>query len=170
MPELTHQLVMENHDRYGIWWHNGSSQVSAQLLACAGMPRPDAYLGLMMDVDQQFLGDDQFGPGDALPGLSGDSLDDDGDPLGLDDEPSSKHLPPKSTTHSRTMAACSDWKTTHSMMTAACLVWTMTRSKSVQARLIWMTTRSKTRSMTINQNQPKFNTWISFCRSKGSLI
>ena len=81
LPELTHQLVLDNHERYGVWWHNGSSQVSAQLLTCAEMPASDVYLGLMMDDDQLMMaGADQLGLDEDLLGL-------DDDPLLMDDDP-----------------------------------------------------------------------------------
>lgn len=51
VPELMHGMLIGNQERYGLWWHNGSSQVSAQLLSCANMPAGDVYLGLMMDDD-----------------------------------------------------------------------------------------------------------------------
>jgi type VI secretion system protein ImpM len=49
MPQLLHQMMIKDHDRYGLWWHHGSSQVSAQLVTCASMPSEEIYLGLMMD-------------------------------------------------------------------------------------------------------------------------
>ena len=52
LPEMLHKLVTRDHDQYGIWWHGGSSQVSAQLVTCAGMPDGEVYLGLMMNEDQ----------------------------------------------------------------------------------------------------------------------
>jgi type VI secretion system protein ImpM len=51
VPELLHKLIANEHQRYGLWWHRGSSQVSAQLVRCAGMPTGDVYLGLMMNED-----------------------------------------------------------------------------------------------------------------------
>jgi type VI secretion system protein ImpM len=51
LPEITHQLIGKDHAKYGLWWHQGSSQVSAQLVCCANMPAGDVYLGLMMDDD-----------------------------------------------------------------------------------------------------------------------
>ena len=44
-------MMIKDHDRHGLWWHNGSSQVSAQLVTCASMPDEEIYLGLMMDED-----------------------------------------------------------------------------------------------------------------------
>ncbi len=49
LPDMLHQLISREHPRYGLWWHNGSSQVSAQLVTCAAMPTGDVYLGLMMN-------------------------------------------------------------------------------------------------------------------------
>lgn len=51
LPHLLHQMMIKDHDRHGLWWHNGSSQVSAQLVTCASMPDEEIYLGLMMDED-----------------------------------------------------------------------------------------------------------------------
>ena len=51
VPEMLHQLIASEHSGYGLWWHRGSSQVSAQLVSCAGMPAADIYLGLMMNEE-----------------------------------------------------------------------------------------------------------------------
>lgn len=51
MQEITHQLLLRDQDKYGLWWHQGSSQVSAQLVSCANMPSEQIYLSLMMDDD-----------------------------------------------------------------------------------------------------------------------
>jgi len=51
LPEMLHKLIAKEHDQYGLWWHNGSSQVGAQLVSCANMPSGEIYLGLMMDED-----------------------------------------------------------------------------------------------------------------------
>lgn len=51
MPALLHQLISRDQQAYGLWWHRGSSQVSAQLLSCAAMPGTEAYLDLLMDRD-----------------------------------------------------------------------------------------------------------------------
>lgn len=51
VPEMLHKMIGVEHERYGLWWHKGSSQVSAQLVRCGGMPAADAYLGLMMSED-----------------------------------------------------------------------------------------------------------------------
>ena len=51
IPEMMHQLVVKDHERYGLWWHHGSSQVSAQMVTCANMPPGEIYLSLMMDED-----------------------------------------------------------------------------------------------------------------------
>jgi type VI secretion system protein ImpM len=51
LPEMLHQRITSEHTRYGLWWHHGSSQVSAQLVSCADMPSADVYLGLMMNED-----------------------------------------------------------------------------------------------------------------------
>ena len=48
---MLHKLISREHDRYGLWWHHGSSQVGAQLVSCANMPSGEIYLGLMMDED-----------------------------------------------------------------------------------------------------------------------
>lgn len=48
---MLHQMISREHERYGLWWHHGSSQVGAQLLSCANMPSGEIYLGLMMDED-----------------------------------------------------------------------------------------------------------------------
>ena len=49
VSQMLHKLVDSEYERYGLWWHKGSSQVSAQLVSCAGMPAADVYLGLMMN-------------------------------------------------------------------------------------------------------------------------
>lgn len=51
LPEMLHNMIRKEHDRYGLWWHHGSSQVGAQLVSCANMPSGEIYLGLMMDED-----------------------------------------------------------------------------------------------------------------------
>ncbi len=51
LPELLHNLIAREQSPYALWWHKGSSQVSAQLVSCAGMPDGETYLGLMMDED-----------------------------------------------------------------------------------------------------------------------
>jgi type VI secretion system protein ImpM len=51
IPAMLDKVIASEHDRYGLWWHKGSSQVSAQLVSCAGMPAADVYLGLMMNED-----------------------------------------------------------------------------------------------------------------------
>jgi len=51
LPEMLHKRITTEHARYGLWWHHGSSQVSAQLVSCATMPPADIYLGLMMNED-----------------------------------------------------------------------------------------------------------------------
>ena len=51
IAEMLHKLVANEHNSYGLWWHRGSSQVSAQLVSCAGMPTETVYLGLMMNED-----------------------------------------------------------------------------------------------------------------------
>jgi len=51
VSHMLHKLIDREHERYGLWWHKGSSQVSAQLVSCAGMPAADVYLGLMMNED-----------------------------------------------------------------------------------------------------------------------
>ena len=48
---LLDKLITREHERYGLWWHHGSSQVGAQLVSCATMPSGEIYLGLMMDED-----------------------------------------------------------------------------------------------------------------------
>jgi len=53
LPALLHQMISGEHGPYGLWWHRGSSQASAQLLSCAGMPVGGIYLGLMMDGELQ---------------------------------------------------------------------------------------------------------------------
>ena len=50
-PDLLHRLIEKEHEQYGLWWHRGSSQVSAQLVSCTGMPAAEIYLGLMMNED-----------------------------------------------------------------------------------------------------------------------
>lgn len=50
-PDLLHRLIEKEQQQYGLWWHRGSSQVSAQLISCTGMPSADVYLGLMMNED-----------------------------------------------------------------------------------------------------------------------
>lgn len=51
LPGLLHNMVLRDQGRYGLWWHKGSSQVSAQTIACTNMPSATTYLGLMMDED-----------------------------------------------------------------------------------------------------------------------
>lgn len=51
LPEMLHNQISKDDDQYGLWWHKGSSQVSAQLVSCASMPPADIYLGLMMNED-----------------------------------------------------------------------------------------------------------------------
>lgn len=62
LPGLLHNLIQNRvhqnnglnqngEDQYGLWWHNGSSQVSSQSLICTGMPSSSAYLKLLMDED-----------------------------------------------------------------------------------------------------------------------
>lgn len=51
VPGMLHKMIASEHGAYGLWWHNGSSQVSAQLVSCANMPAEDVYLGLMMNED-----------------------------------------------------------------------------------------------------------------------
>lgn len=51
VPAMLHRFVAGEHEGYGLWWHKGSSQVSAQLVSCTGMPAGDVYLGLMMNED-----------------------------------------------------------------------------------------------------------------------
>ncbi len=51
LPEMLHKRISSEHERYGLWWHHGSSQVSAQLLSCASMPSAEVYLGMMMNED-----------------------------------------------------------------------------------------------------------------------
>lgn len=51
IPEMMHQLVSREQESYGLWWHLGSSQVSAQMVTCANMPTGEIYLSLMMDED-----------------------------------------------------------------------------------------------------------------------
>ena len=51
VAQMLHKLIDREHERYGLWWHKGSSQVSTQLVSCAGMPSADVYLGLMMNED-----------------------------------------------------------------------------------------------------------------------
>ncbi len=51
LPGLLHNMILRDQGRYGLWWHKGSSQVSAQTIACTNMPSATTYLGLMMDED-----------------------------------------------------------------------------------------------------------------------
>ena len=51
LPEMLHQRISSENERYGLWWHHGSSQVNAQLVTCAGMPANEVYLGMMMSDD-----------------------------------------------------------------------------------------------------------------------
>lgn len=56
LPGLLHnmlqsELIQHGRNHYGLWWHNGSSQVSSQSLICTGMPSSSAYLKLLMDED-----------------------------------------------------------------------------------------------------------------------
>jgi len=63
LPGLLHNMILREHDRYGLWWHEGSSQVSAQTVVAADMPTPATYLDLMMDED--LLAPPQSTPKDA---------------------------------------------------------------------------------------------------------
>jgi len=51
LPDLLHNMILLEHERYGLWWHQGSSQVSAQAVVCPDMPSTTTYLGLLMDED-----------------------------------------------------------------------------------------------------------------------
>ena len=51
LPGLLHHMILRDQNIYGLWWHKGSSQVSAQTVVCANMPSTTSYLGLMMDED-----------------------------------------------------------------------------------------------------------------------
>lgn len=51
LPDMLHNHISKDHQQYGLWWHKGSSQVSAQLVTCASMPPAEVYLGLMMNED-----------------------------------------------------------------------------------------------------------------------
>jgi len=51
LPAMLHKLNLEEQQAYGLWWHQGSSQVSAQLVSCSELPAGDIYLGLMMNED-----------------------------------------------------------------------------------------------------------------------
>ncbi|MCF6263443.1 MAG: type VI secretion system-associated protein TagF [Xanthomonadales bacterium] len=49
VPGLLDKLLSRELGCYGLWWHKGSSQVSAQAVACADMPSPQTYLGLIIN-------------------------------------------------------------------------------------------------------------------------
>lgn len=51
LPAMLHELNIKGQQAHGLWWHRGSSQVSAQLVSCKGLPAQDVYLGLMMNED-----------------------------------------------------------------------------------------------------------------------
>lgn len=51
LPGLLHNMLSSERNHYGIWWHNGSNQVSSQALVCAEMPSQSEYLRLLMDED-----------------------------------------------------------------------------------------------------------------------
>lgn len=51
LPGLLHNMILNERQHYGLWWHNGSGQVSSQSLICSGMPSSSAYLNLLMDED-----------------------------------------------------------------------------------------------------------------------
>ena len=51
LPAMLHNLNLRDQQAYGLWWHRGSSQVSAQLVSCSELPAADIYLGLMMNED-----------------------------------------------------------------------------------------------------------------------
>ena len=51
LPGLLHNMILNERSEYGLWWHNGSSQVSSQTLISTAMPSPSAYLDLLMDED-----------------------------------------------------------------------------------------------------------------------
>lgn len=65
LPEMLHNQISKNHERYGLWWHKGSSQVSAQLVTCASMPPADIYLGLMMNEDQIEIAEESSQPAEV---------------------------------------------------------------------------------------------------------
>lgn len=51
LPDLLHDMILLERERYGLWWHKGSSQVSAQVVVSPDMPSTTTYLGLLMDED-----------------------------------------------------------------------------------------------------------------------
>jgi type VI secretion system protein ImpM len=51
IPGMLHKLILREHDQYGLWWHQGSSQVSSQSVICAAMPAASTYIELLMDED-----------------------------------------------------------------------------------------------------------------------
>lgn len=51
LPGLLHNMILTERNQYGLWWHNGSNQVSSQTLICASMPAASEYLQLLMDED-----------------------------------------------------------------------------------------------------------------------
>ncbi len=62
LPGIFNNLTNHEHDGCGLWWHQGSSQVSAQLVSCATIPKGDIYLGLMMDDDVAAVAEESAQP------------------------------------------------------------------------------------------------------------
>jgi len=65
LPEMLHQRIASEHERYGVWWHRGSSQVNAQLVTCASMPAAEVYLGMMMSDDVVASGEPSSQPSEV---------------------------------------------------------------------------------------------------------
>ena len=49
LTALLHHLVSLQTPEYGLWWHNGSSEVSAQFLVSPEMPDSEAFIGFLLD-------------------------------------------------------------------------------------------------------------------------
>jgi type VI secretion system protein ImpM len=60
---LLHQLLCARLQNYGLWWHEGSSQVSAQLVSCPELPSTGVYLKMMRHQDMA----------ETEPGISGET-------------------------------------------------------------------------------------------------
>ena len=53
LPALLNHLVIDDNPDFGVWWHAGSSQVSAQLLVRASMPGTEGFMRFMLDDDAE---------------------------------------------------------------------------------------------------------------------
>ena len=54
MPSaLLNHLISQDSPAYGLWWHSGSSQVSAQLLVAPAMPGTEGFIQFLLDEDAE---------------------------------------------------------------------------------------------------------------------